>query len=216
MNRNVDLSALERQAYRSNFADGLWDIFLGCMLLQTALGASLYRLDWSPVAILAVMLGFVLIVLALFTYAKKHIVTPRMGMVMFGEARKAKNKKLSFILSLTILLGVLVFIVAGVAYFVVNQAATTNWTPAIFVPFALFAVLSVVIFSVAAYLLDYPRAYLYGWFFGLSMPLNILLDELFGISLPLATALFSAVMILIGLILFVRFLQTHPIVDVEV
>lgn len=216
MNRNVDLSALERQAYRSNFADGLWDIFLGCMLLQSALGASLYRLDWSPVAILAVMLGFVVIVLALFTYAKRNIVIPRIGMVIFGEARKAKNKKLSFVLSLTTLLGVLVFIAAGVVYFVVDQGAATNWTPAIFIPFALFAVVSVVVFSVAAYLLDYPRAYLYGWFFGLSMPLNILLDELFGISLPLVTALFSAVMIFIGLVLFVRFLQTHPIVDVEV
>ena len=216
MKQEFDLNELERQAYRSNFADGLWDIFLGCMLLQTALGATLYRLDWSPVAILAVMLGFVLIVLALFTYAKKHVIMPRMGMVMFGEARKAKNKKLSFVLSLTILLGVLAFLIAIAAYFAVDRGATTNMTPAIFVPFALFAALSVVIFSVAAYLIDYPRAYLYGWFFGLSMPLNILLDELFGISLPLATALFSAVMILVGLVLFVRFLQTHPIVDIEV
>ena len=80
-----------------------------------------------------------------------------------------------------------------------------------FIPFGAFTIVSVVVFSLAAYLLDYSRAYLYGWFFGLALPLNILLDEAFGISFPLATAVSSAIMVLIGLILFVRFVQTHPV-----
>ena len=63
MTKNIDLNELERQAYRSNFADGLWDMFLGLMLFQSALGMVLYRQGWSELLILATMLAFVVVVL---------------------------------------------------------------------------------------------------------------------------------------------------------
>ncbi len=209
MTNNIDLKALERKVYRSNFQDGLWDMFLGLLLFQTVLGMILYRLGWSEVLTMVVILTYVLLVLAAFTLAKKYLITPRMGLVNFGPERKAKKKKLTLILSLTSLLGAVIFVAVTTGYF--KLSGDIAQTPAIFVPFGLFAVMSVIVFSLGAYLLDYSRAYLYGWFFGLSMPLNILLDEMFGITFPWATAVFSAIMVLIGLVLFVRFMQTHPV-----
>ena len=212
MTKNIDLNELERQAYRSNFADGLWDMFLGLMLFQSALGMVLYRQGWSELLILATMLAFVVVVLVAFRLAKKHIITPRMGLVNFSPAREAKKRNLSFVLSLSVLLGVIVFAVVVAGYFTIaNDGSFTQWAPALLVPFAAFTVLSVVVFSLAAYWLDFSRLYLYGWLFGLAMPINIMLDELFGITFPWATAVFSAIMVLIGLVLFVRFVRTHPV-----
>jgi len=217
MAKQIDLKEVERKAYRSNFEDGLWDMFLGAMLFQSALGMVLYRQGWSELYILAAMLAFVVVVLIAFRLAKKYIIMPRMGLVQFGPARKARKRKLSLILSLSLLLGIVVFAIAIAAYAnVANGSDFTNWSPAIYIPFAAFTIFSVVVFSLAAYLLDYPRLYLYGWFFGLAMPVNILLDEQFGISYPWATAVFSAIMVLIGLVLFIRFVQTHPVQELEV
>ncbi|MCP4357054.1 MAG: hypothetical protein GY796_03430 [Chloroflexi bacterium] len=211
MSQQINLKKLEQKAYRSNFQDGAWDIFLGLLLFQSVIDVVLYRIGWPPTLILMTTLGYVVLVLVAFTLVKKYVITPRIGLVNFGPVRKAKNKKLMLLLSLSILGGVIVFagIVAG--YFEANSGAVTDEAPMTFVPLGLIAVVPIVVFSVAAYLLDFSRAYLYGWFFGLALPLNVLLDERFGISFPLATAVFSAVMVLIGLVLFVHFLQTHPL-----
>jgi len=187
------------------------------MLFQSALGMVLYTKGWSELYILAAMLAFVVVILIAFRLAKKYIIMPRMGLVHFGPARKARKRKLSLILSLSVLLGIIAFAIAVAAYAnVANGSDFTNWSPAIYIPFAAFTIFSVVVFSLAAYLLDYSRLYLYGWLFGLAMPLNILLDERFGISYPWATAVFSAIMVLIGLVLFIRFVQTHPVQEIEV
>ena len=70
-------------------------------------------------------------------------------------------------------------------------------------------------FNATDFTLDWTKvsatAYLYGWFYGLAFPLNIFLVEAFGISIPLATLLFSGVMVGIGLVLFVRFVRSHSI-----
>ena len=43
MSETLDLKALEARAYRSFFADGLWDIFLGLTLLAFGVGAAVSR-----------------------------------------------------------------------------------------------------------------------------------------------------------------------------
>jgi len=41
MSQTINLKELERKAWRSVFQDGLWDIFLGLLLLAMAIGALL-------------------------------------------------------------------------------------------------------------------------------------------------------------------------------
>ena len=81
MSSQINLKQLERRAFKATFQDGLWDIFLGLLLLQMAFGPFLYRLGWSPIWILIVMTLFVSIVLLTFSAAKKHIIAPRLGLV---------------------------------------------------------------------------------------------------------------------------------------
>lgn len=211
MSQQIDLKELERQVYRSNFQDGLWDIFLGLLLLQMV-GAILYRQGWSPLWILLVMAGYVGLGVVGFKAAKKYVILPRMGLVHFGPERDKKKKKLSLVLSLSILAGVIVLAALLLIYnFVVNNPAPAVPQYGWLIFSGVFLAVSVIAASVIGYLTDFPRAVLYGWFFGLAFPLNIWLDNQFGITFPLATVLFAAIMIAIGLILFVRFLQRHPL-----
>lgn len=212
MTTRLDLKEVERKAYRSNFQDGLWDIYLGLLLLQMAFGLPLLNAGLSPVWIMLLMVGFVIAVLAGFLAAKKWIITPRLGLVTFGQERQKKNKKLTLILSLSALAGVVILLLSTVAYQLVSSGLFDSWSETIWlIPFGLFLVTAVTVFSLGAYYMDYTRAYLYGWFFGLAFPLNILLEETLGITIPMITILFSAIMIGIGLILFIRFIRTHPV-----
>ncbi len=63
MSTNIDLNKLEQKAYRTNFQDGLWDIFLGLLLFQSVIDLVLYELDWPPAVILLTTLGYVVLVL---------------------------------------------------------------------------------------------------------------------------------------------------------
>jgi hypothetical protein len=214
MSTQIDLKELEKKAFKSNFEDGLWDIYLGMLLLQISFSAFLYALDLGPLWILLILVLFVGLVFAAFWAAKKYLITPRMGLVTFSEERKRKKKKVSLILSISVLFGVFVFgLTLGLYWLAVNDATSDLVQYGWMVPFGLFLVNAVVVFSLIAYYYDYSRAYLYGWFYGLAYPLNIALDEVFGIRFPLFSLVFSTIMIGIGLILFVRFMRTHPLVE---
>jgi MFS family permease len=212
MSTQIDLKELEKKVFKSNFEDGLWDIYLGMLLMQISLSMFLYQFDLNPLLILLILVLFVGLVFAAFWAAKKYLITPRMGLVTFNEERKRKKKKVTLILSLSVLFGVIVFgLTLGLYWLAVNDGPRDLVQYGWMIPFGLFLVNAVVVFSLIAYFYDYTRAYLYGWFYGLAYPLNIALDEAFDIRFPWFSLTFSAIMIGIGLVLFIRFMRTHPV-----
>ncbi len=211
MTGNINLQELERQAFRSNYEDGLWDILLGLLLMQMMIGPMLYRAGWSPIWILAIMAVFVTVVLVAFRAAKRHIVLPRFGLVHFGAERDRKKKKMSLVYSISILVGIIVLMTAVIGYRTISQSTITWGNIGLVAIFGLSLITAVTIFSLMAYYLDYSRAYVYGWFFGLAFPLNILMDEWLGITFPVGSLIFSSILMGIGIVLFVRFLNTHPV-----
>lgn len=211
MSAQVDLKELEKKAFKSNFEDGLWDAYLGVLLLQISLSTVLYELDIGPGWAMLSLLLFTGLALLAFWAMKKYVVTPRMGLVTFGDERQKKKKKAALIMSLSVLLGVVVLaLTIGLYVLAVRGESANLGRIGAMVPFAIFAVNAVVVFSLIAYYYDFSRAYLYGWFYGLAYPLNIWLDKAFGIWLPLFSLAFSLIMVGVGLVLFVRFLRSHP------
>jgi hypothetical protein len=72
---NLDLKQLERKAFRSTFQDGLWDIFLGLLLLNMGGGTLLGGSGMSPLWAMVGLTGFAGLVLLLFWAGKKTITT---------------------------------------------------------------------------------------------------------------------------------------------
>ncbi len=202
----IDLKELERKAFRANFQDGVWDIYLGLLLLLLGGSPALAKTGLSE-GWLAVILAVVAVVIVLaFMGAKKFVVTPRLGVVKYGPKREKKRKTVTLILSLSALLGVVMFFAARPAIGLAQTWELPGWA----VIAGVFGIQSIVVFSLGAYFLDYSRAYLYGWFYALALPITFWLMDA-GIYVPVGALLFAAVMILMGTVLFVRFLRDYPL-----
>jgi hypothetical protein len=209
MSRTISLKELERKAFTSTFQDGLWDLFLGLQLLAWGLAPLLEEIvplsDWW-VALLAAPL--MLVYLTIFA-AKKYITAPRIGRVKFGSKRKAKVKGVVAMTFVILLLGLFV----GALWWGGIKTGLPEWVAGIPLPPVIWMVLFITGFSLAAYFLDFSRLYLYGVLYAISLPTRIILKQnpdLGSVSL-IAYFVSAAVMVLIGVAMFVRFLRDYPI-----
>ena len=213
MTTNLNLKAIERKAFRSTFQDGLWDMFLGLLLVNMGMGPALTGTELPLPGIAVILLAFASLVLLGFWAGKKFVTTPRIGLAKFGPGRQTRVKNLRAVLFVSALLGAVVF--------VIGLGASQNWLPravaAIPIPAYVWTVQCIVVFGLGAYFLDVPRFYAYGVLYAIPFPLAIALAEssVAGITGPVAFALaFSVpggVMVLIGAVLFARFLRRYPV-----
>ncbi|UCF16086.1 MAG: hypothetical protein JSW59_01225, partial [Phycisphaerales bacterium] len=91
--RMPNLTDIEKKAYRSTFQDGIWDLFLGSILLTLAVLALLSNRGTPESR--QIIVGIVLqgAAVAFFIAGKKYVTVPRMGFVKFGRQRKGKIRK---------------------------------------------------------------------------------------------------------------------------
>jgi len=204
MSQHISLKDAERRVFQTTFADGLWDVFLGCWFpLQLAI-APLLSVSmgdfWSSAAFIPLW-GVVYLVIWL---VRKKVVKPRIGRVEFGAARKSKLKKLSAAL---LIVNVIAFIFGLIA------ALRFRSLPAGGPPIVLGLTL-LIGFSAAAYFLDFPRLYIYGLLGALAPLVGEWLFQNMGAShhgFPIVFGSLAGVMVLTGLVVFIRFLQNNPL-----
>ena len=212
----LNLKEAEKKAFRATFQDGLWDIYLGLIFVLFGIlplldEAGLYR--WLAGSIngvneksaqMGVMLLYYLFIWGFFWVAKKYITTPRIGLVKFGKGRKRKMIKVRVILSLSVLLGVLLFFA--------TKYRLLGFMGGVPLVIWIFSVNLLLVFGLGAYFLDYTRLYAYTVFLVLSFPLGMALADREIISHPTLPFLIpSGMMLLVGLYLFIRFLVDYPL-----
>jgi hypothetical protein len=210
MTTDIDLKQLERKAFRSTFQDGLWDIFLGLLLLNMGGGTLLGGSGMSPLWSMVVLTVFVGLVLLGFWAGKKYITTPRIGSVKFGPQRRSRLKRVRAVLFLSVLMGVLMFLWGWGAW----SGSLPYLLAELPIPAYVWAVQCLVVFSVAAYFMDVTRFYLYGVLYALPFPLGILLARNTALSgthsMALTFGSAGGIMVLIGVLLFIRFVRRYP------
>ncbi|MGB3904872.1 MAG: hypothetical protein WBB22_08115, partial [Anaerolineae bacterium] len=154
MSQSISLKELERKAFRSTFQDGLWDIFLGLLLLNVGIGTivggmlgetemSLTSLSW--IMLMIVPLPF--LVLIAFWAGKKFITTPRIGLVKFGPRRKAKMKNFRAVLFLSVLLLVIMLILGWAAF---TGNGLPWWVTEIPLPLYVWPLQTIIVFGLGA------------------------------------------------------------------
>jgi len=207
MHTPVSLKSAERKAFQSTFADGLWDVFIGFFALEFAIAPLLSKSlgdFWSSAVFLPVF-GVVYLVIWL---VRKHVVTPRIGTVSFGRVRRQKLKRFS-----------LIMLVANIVMFVLGIIVALNFRRLPGFGIASFlGLFLLVVFSAAAYVLDYTRLYIYGLMLFVAAPVGEWLYVNHGAShhgYPIVFGFSAGVMILTGLVLFFHLLKNNPQVDEE-
>jgi len=209
MSTLLDLKEIERKAFRSTYQDGLWDILLGGIVAAMAITVYRPASGYSPLNIL-VMLIIYTIFYGLFWAGKKYITIPRMGQVRFGSARQQRKKTMAITLGIIVALQV-VFVGLTVGGWVnpgfgaklfgfIDKANLERLGVA--------AVASLFVgpsFLLIAYFIDFPR----GYYIAVMMALAVFLMVLF--NKPVYPILIGALIIIPGLVLFIRFLMKYPL-----
>ncbi len=207
----IDLKEIEKRTWRSTFEDGILDIYFGILILGLGVGMSISSLLPNHADML-VPFFFIGIGLAFFLPAKKFITKPRLGVVKFGLKRKGRKLKTLIVLSVNLIILLILYIIRF-----------TNPELNLEFPGYLDGLILGLLFITApvcftAYFIQYPRFYLYGILVGISF----FLSDLFSIFIPepfdtlIVFSLISSIIIIMGIMYLVKFLQKYPLSKEEI
>jgi hypothetical protein len=203
MSRQISLKEAERKVFRISHNDGLWDIFLGLFFLMFVIAPYLSSSlgdFWSP----AVFLPFWGLVFLVIRLIRKHVVTPRVGIVKFGHVRKTKLVKFTIVMLVVNVVALILGLVAAMNFGSVSGRVTS----------IMFGLILLIGLSIAAYFLDFGRLYVYGLLVGLSPLVGEWLYSHgyathHGFPITFGTA--AGIMIVAGLGAFTRLLRYNPV-----
>jgi len=212
MAQNVALKELEKKAYKSTFEDGFWDIFWGMLIVGMSFGylGSIIGLP-EPLNYFLIPLIWYIIAFLIFFLGKRYITIPRMGFVKFGPKRKANKKKLIIFLSINVLINVIFLFLTFTDLF--RQLQLEGFALNLII--GLFFALPL---SIMAYLMQFDRLYLIAMLGGISFFFADLLNPYFGSPLDvfLAFSITGDIILIIGIVIFIRFLRKYPLLKEEV
>jgi hypothetical protein len=207
MSQELDLKAIERKAWTSVFRDGLYDLFLGWLLLELAGVYLLTRTNLPDAALTAINLGTYGAGVALLYLGKRFITVPRAGRAQFGRRRITR----------LVLVGAIAFVIVTTVFAltvlaIVRQKSLLGEAPSPLVSPLLLGLFFLVLFGLPAFLLEYRRLYVIAVMFALPEIVRTLFWEAWGINLGvLARAIPAAVVIMMGLVTLRRFLREYPV-----
>ncbi|MCK4646133.1 MAG: hypothetical protein KAU46_07760 [Candidatus Aminicenantes bacterium] len=207
----LNIKALEKKAYRSFFKDGIYDLFIGLILLSFGLPMILNEFGWIDYETISMPLLIPLILnvgaLLFLIFGKKYITTPRLGIAHFGKTRKRNMRHVKLILIISALMGGILF------FLILFKALPVGGKTGIPLPILIFGIQSLLVFSLMAYFMDFTRLYLYAFLFAISMPLTIWLKRNTTLNYPslLVFTLTTVPILVIGCVVFIQFLNQYPI-----
>lgn len=213
MPEQISLKDAEQRAFATYYRDGMWDILVGYIVLVFALepflreplggswnAADFFTLGESWSAAVFFPIGILLWLLLMVT--RKYIVAPRAGRVTMSRARR-KRMSWTFFTLFVVHFGAQI---AG--YDLLELAEDPDWATAV-----QFGILAFALFAIPAFLLKFRRLLVYGIMVAVSPLASELLYRQWDVvhhGYPVAFGTTGTIIIVTGVILFVRVLRSSP------
>jgi hypothetical protein len=206
LTKDEELKELEKKAWRSNFQDGLWDIYFGLLFIGIGIYTipQLFGFD-NTFGLVMILMIWDLSSVALFIIGKKLIAIPRIGFARFSKKRVIKKIKLTIFLSFMVGLNVVFLLLPFSGLNIKLDAFKT-----MLIVGTLFLTLPI---CVIAYFLQFERLYLIGIMGGLGLSITGLLHPI--VDSPLHIILtfcpIGCIITTWGIVIFIRFLKAYPL-----
>ena len=207
-----------REAYKRtirlvNYEDGLWDILLGLTFLALSVFPVTRRM-LGPEINLGLFLAVLALLVVGLTLVRRSLSAPRIGIVNMRRTPQKTALTISLFVMVLITLGLVVITLRFPAWLPRLAGSKPGWVSDLQLDIALTVVL-IGVFSAMAYLIGVVRVYLYGWLIGLGYLASTALMLYAGFTFNLPLAIASAIIILIGVVLLVRFIHQYPLAETE-
>ena len=211
MSQELNLKAIERKAWTSVYQDDLYDLFLGCLLLQLGGVYYLTKLPLSDAAITVINLGTYLLVFIALILTKRFITRPRIGWVQFGTRRRVRMFMVTTILFILVGGTFILGFIANARGGLIKDGSQAKLIGTIGI-----SLFFLVFFSLTAYMLEYKRLYLIGVLFAIPLPITILVKRTLGLDVDFyAFTIPALIIICMGLFYLMRFMRQHPVVEMN-
>ena len=213
MSQNLDLKAIERKAFRSVHQDGLWDIYLGGLLLVLSLFFAIPESGEGELTYMGLAILGVALVFAFFQLGKKYITAPRMGQVRFGPERQKRTGTLAWVMSAFVLVTLGIFLYSVYVWNAAESGKPVELNLAPSLERAIVALLSALIAGISTMVISYYKEFTRGYYIALLMGLGFFFTLWLDSTVPMIVA--GALIFLPGLVIFVNFLRQHPLPPAE-
>jgi hypothetical protein len=211
MSDQVNFKDVEkRMMHMINFEDGLWDLLLGAIFMALAIYPVTRRLlgpTWNVVLFLAV-LGLGVFAQQLL---RRRVAGPRIGRVRPRWTPKAR-------LVLVVLVVMVVATLALVLMTLISPGESPSPSlnvgpdrPRTYTVEIVTMLVMAGVFSLMAYQFDVPRLYVYGWLLGFGNLASVVLEHSAGLTFNLPLAIAAGIILIIGIVLLIEFLQNYPV-----
>jgi hypothetical protein len=212
MSEHINLKDIERRAWRSTFSDGLWDIYLGLILLSMGVSHQLDRLVMTEGIRTTIYVSVMVAAMLFLWMGKRFITTPRIGQAKFSAERQKRRRKTSLVLFLSVMFGLGVWFLS--AFFGQGQSNPAEpWRPVMPLVYVLNML---VVFGLMGYFLEFERLYFIGAMFAIPLPLDLYLRTHWSLDIGSCLyALCALAVVAVGAVYLARFLRTHPLPDVS-
>ena len=174
MPEQIDIKEIEKKAWMSTFQDGLWDIYVGLIIMGIGFPwlGGFFGLP-ETVDILVTLFSWDIGAMIIFFLGKIYITKPRMGLVKFGKIRKKRNKFLALFMAIMVAFTVVTFIFTLLGLFQLQL-------PGYLVMLLIGLLFITLPFSLMAYFMQLKRLYLYAVLGGLGLFVSELLTPIIG------------------------------------
>ena len=203
MSDQISLKNLEQSLYKSSIQVGIIEIQLGTVLLIFAI-APLLSAPLGDFWASAVFLPFWILIILGGRAFRKQVLLPRIGMIEYGTYRKKRLSRLTMVI---LVINVLALFLGVVAFF--NFQYLGGWVVASWL-----AIIILVGFSLAGYLMEYNRLYFYGVLGASAALIGEYLYQNFGFShhgYPVTFGILAAILYMIGISIITRIMIDHPL-----
>lgn len=215
MNNIFDLKGLEKKAFRATHQDGLWDIYMGGVVMSMAVLAYSEASDAFPLLRFSIFLLGLGASYLIFWAGKKYITTPRLGQVKFGPQRQRRKRTLVMVMSGLVLVQAVLLIGTIILWRNPQWVASLGFGQANpDLERLIVAVIGAMFVGPSIALIAYFNDFVRGYYIAFIVSLGVF--SLIWFGKPIYLIAVGLLIMIPGVILFVRFLQDHPLPPAEV